>query len=206
MVDIMSAKTRVLDAYESILISEGERAATMDAVAARAEVSKGGLLYHFKDKNALADGLIERLLDYAAEDRQIMRSSPEGPSRYYVRSSAFYLNDDSSQGAPIDRTFIAVLSLGQEAQPKAREAMRRIHADWYEIILGEVGDPVIASAILLMGDGLYYNAAMAGGGLDSEGAPVVDSLRESAPGAASIMSPDGLEDLLAFVDRMKGKA
>ncbi|WP_053090014.1 TetR/AcrR family transcriptional regulator [Kocuria sp. HSID16901] len=202
----MSAKNRIVDAYESILISEGERAATMDAVAARAEVSKGGLLYHFKDKNALADGLIERLLEYAAEDCELMRSSGEGASRYYVRSSAFYLNDDSSQGAPIDRTFIAVLSLGQEAQPKAREAMRRIHADWYEIILEEVGNPVTASAILLMGDGLYYNAAMAGGGVDSEGMPVVDGLRDSAPGSASIMSPDGLEDLLALVDRIKGGA
>ncbi len=201
MVDIMSAKSRVLDAYESILISEGERAATMDAVAARAEVSKGGLLYHFKDKNSLADGLIERLLEYAADDNAAMRASPEGPSRYYVRSSAFYLGNESSHGAPIDRTFVAVLSLGQEAQPKAREAMSRIHSDWYNIILEEVGEPVIASAILLIGDGLYYNAALAGGSVDGVLAPAP----ETALGV-SLVSSRGLEDLLEVVDRLKGNA
>lgn len=198
MVEIMSAKSRVLDAYESILISEGERAATMDAVAARAEVSKGGLLYHFKDKNSLADGLIDRLLEYAAADNEAMRTSSEGPSRYYVRSSAFYLGEASSQGAPIDRTYIAVLSLGQDAQPRAREAMSRVHEDWYNIILEEVGDPALASTILLIGDGLYYNAALAGGAVEG----VVTPDAETALGAAMVSSR-GLEDVLDIVDRLR---
>ncbi|MUN55300.1 TetR family transcriptional regulator [Kocuria koreensis] len=200
MVEVMSAKSRVLDAYESILIAEGERAATMDAVAARADVSKGGLLYHFKDKTSLAEGLIERLLEYAAEDNAAMRASPEGPSRYYVRTSAFYLDQESGQAAAIDRTFVAVLSLGQDAQPKAREAMSRIHADWYDIILEEVGQPAIASAILLIGDGLYYNAALAGGGVEG----VLDAIPEGTNFGISTVSPQGLEDLLEIVDALKG--
>jgi len=59
----MSARDRILDTLEAILISEGERAATLDAVAARAEVSKGGLLYHFPNREALITGLLERLED-----------------------------------------------------------------------------------------------------------------------------------------------
>ncbi|MES2867584.1 MAG: TetR family transcriptional regulator, partial [Actinomycetota bacterium] len=55
------ARERVLDAFEEILISSGERTATLDATAKAAAVSKGGLLYHFASKDDLADGMIERL-------------------------------------------------------------------------------------------------------------------------------------------------
>jgi AcrR family transcriptional regulator len=51
----------VLDAFERLLIDEGERAATMDAAARAAGVSKGGLLYHFASKDALEGALIDRL-------------------------------------------------------------------------------------------------------------------------------------------------
>ncbi|WP_337479241.1 TetR family transcriptional regulator [Microbacterium yannicii] len=44
------AREKVLDAFERILIDEGERAATMDAAARAAGVSKGGLLYHFASR------------------------------------------------------------------------------------------------------------------------------------------------------------
>lgn len=56
----MSSREKILDAYEALLIEEGERAASMNAIASRAGVSKGGLLYHFPDKSALIDGLLER--------------------------------------------------------------------------------------------------------------------------------------------------
>ena len=51
------AREKVLDAFEAILIEEGERSATMDATARSAGVSKGGLLYHFGSKDALESGL-----------------------------------------------------------------------------------------------------------------------------------------------------
>ena len=55
------AREKVLDAFESLLIAEGERAATMDAIARAAGVSKGGLLYHFASKEALEAALLIRL-------------------------------------------------------------------------------------------------------------------------------------------------
>ncbi len=56
-----SARDRILLAFENLLINEGERSATLDAVAAAAGVSKGGLLYHFKSRDALTSGLIQKL-------------------------------------------------------------------------------------------------------------------------------------------------
>src|SRR5699024_11458005 len=54
---------------------------------ARAGVSKGGLLYHFASKEALAEGLIARLDALVEEDLAAMREAADGPSRYYVRTS-----------------------------------------------------------------------------------------------------------------------
>ena len=39
-----NSREQILDAYEHLLVQAGERAATLDAVAAQAKVSKGGLL------------------------------------------------------------------------------------------------------------------------------------------------------------------
>jgi len=42
-----SNRARLLDAYEELLVSGVGATVTLDAVAAAAGVSKGGLLYHF---------------------------------------------------------------------------------------------------------------------------------------------------------------
>ncbi|MDO8381707.1 MAG: helix-turn-helix domain-containing protein, partial [Microbacterium sp.] len=62
------ARESVLDAFEAILIDDGERAATMDATSRAAGVSKGGLLYHFASKVALESGGIERLDALVTDD------------------------------------------------------------------------------------------------------------------------------------------
>ena len=75
------ARESVLDAFEAILIDDGERAATMDATARAAGVSKGGLLYHFGSKEALETGLLERLALLVDEDIAAMSSSTRVPRR-----------------------------------------------------------------------------------------------------------------------------
>ena len=175
----MSARDAVLDAYQAMLLEEGQRATTLEAVAARAGVSKGGLLYHFKSKEALAEGLIGRLDELMAQDLDAMRAAEDGPSRYYVRTSVW---TDSA----LDRTLVAVSQLAQEAHPAAREAMARARDAWLALIREEVPSEPIAHAILLIGDGLYFDAALTGGSLPREGAqiaakellPVVDHLLE----------------------------
>ena len=56
-----STRDRLIDAFETLLVTAGSRAATLDAVAAEAEVSKGGLLYHFHSKDELVEGMLTRL-------------------------------------------------------------------------------------------------------------------------------------------------
>lgn len=149
----MSAREDLLDALEQILIDEGERAATLDAVAAGAGVSKGGLLYHFGSKQALVEGLAERMRDRAGQDMQDMAAAADGPSAYYVRSSVF-------QDTPFDRTLVAATRLSSGEGAAVNSAFADIRGDWLELIRQEVGDEATAEAIMLIGDGLYYNAVL----------------------------------------------
>ncbi|BAS14019.1 hypothetical protein AHiyo8_23220 [Arthrobacter sp. Hiyo8] len=71
------ARDAVLDAFEALLIEVGERAATLDAVAKRAGVSKGGLLYHFPNKEAMISSLLERMDGLAALDIAAMKAAPK---------------------------------------------------------------------------------------------------------------------------------
>ncbi|NJK75275.1 MAG: helix-turn-helix transcriptional regulator [Microcoleus sp. SU_5_6] len=52
----------LLRAAAQVILDRGVEALTLDAVARQAEVSKGGLLYHFPNKNALVVGLGEQLI------------------------------------------------------------------------------------------------------------------------------------------------
>ena len=75
-----NSREHILDTYVDLLIRSGERAATLDAVATAAKVSKGGLLYHFSSKKALLEALAERTLTLAEEDFAAMKQAPEGAS------------------------------------------------------------------------------------------------------------------------------
>ncbi len=150
-----AARSKILDAFVRILIEQGERAATLEAVASAAGVSKGGLLYHFASKEALVEGLIAYLDELAAADAAVMATAPEGPAAYYVRTSNY-------EDTLLDRAIIATMRLSQGANARAQGALRGIHARWMDALSEEIPNRNVARAVMLMGDGLYYNAAMSG--------------------------------------------
>jgi len=149
-----STRDRLLDAVEQLLGEAGPRAATLDAVAAAAGVSKGGLLYHFGTKDALVEGLLERLRTLAAEDLARMRSAPEGAARYYVRTSVVASSD------PLQRATIAALRLVQDADRRAVAAFTEVSEAWRVAIEEELGDRALSRVVQLVGDGLWMSASM----------------------------------------------
>jgi AcrR family transcriptional regulator len=80
-----NARERIIDAAEQVVIERGARHLTFDAVALKAVVSRGGLLYHFPDKEALLKGMLDRLLERAKESRAKKRAElAEGTEREIV--------------------------------------------------------------------------------------------------------------------------
>lgn len=152
------ARDRVLDAFERILIEEGERAATMDATAKAAGVSKGGLLYHFGTKEALEAGLVERLIRLVDADVAAMSAAPEGPIAYFLRSSAM-------ENDPLDRAILAASRLAQGGGPAAGEALRGIRDRWADALRDHTRDETALDLVMLVSDGLYFNNALSGGAI-----------------------------------------
>jgi AcrR family transcriptional regulator len=172
------AREKVLDAFAAILIDEGERAATMDATARAAGVSKGGLLYHFGTKEALEAALIERLETLAQEDVEQIKSAPDGPVAGFLRSSI-------NTGSVLDTAIVAVSRLAQGGSGPAVAALRRVRDLWEDALRPSTTDETALQLVMLVSDGLYFNNALAVG--------------SSVPGP----TPSGpeLEALIALVRR-----
>ncbi|GAA5100121.1 TetR/AcrR family transcriptional regulator [Microbacterium yannicii] len=152
------AREKVLDAFEQILIEEGERAATMDATAKAAGVSKGGLLYHFGTKESLESAIIDRLRTLVADDVAVMAAAPEGPIAYFLRTSVM-AND------PIDRAILATSRLAQGGDAVASDALRDVREQWAAALRPHTKDAVALDLVMLVSDGLYFNNALAGGSI-----------------------------------------
>ena len=147
------AREKVLDAFEAILIDEGERAAPLEAPAKTAGVSKGGLLYHFRSKDDLEAGLLERLDHLTTLDLERMRTADEGPVAYYVRTSV--MEDDA-----LDRALIATTRLAQGGSTAASDMLRETRRRWAETIRPHVRDTASLDLVMLVSDGLYFNNSL----------------------------------------------
>jgi len=143
-----SARERLLDAAVAVVRREGAQALTLDAVAAEAGVSKGGLLYHFRSKRDLLDALVERWLDgwQAEVDAD---ESGDGFVAAFVRASHL---GGAGQAERADETALLAALVGQ---PEVLAAARDRYAVWQDRVEREGGDPVDATVARLAADGLW---------------------------------------------------
>jgi len=152
-----NSSEHILDTYVDLLIHTGERAATLDAVATAAKVSKGGLLYHFSSKKALLEALAERT------------------------------NSSTPDNTPFDRALIALSRLAQNNNELAQQTMSRVQDGWHALVLAELGDEQIARTVLLLGDGMYYNAAFGGDSASPQRAAAIAADRAALERALQVL-------------------
>ncbi|MBC7632168.1 MAG: TetR/AcrR family transcriptional regulator [Flavobacterium sp.] len=145
-----STHDRLLDAFETLLVTAGSRAATLDAVAAMAEVSKGGLLYHFHSKDELVEAMLTRLREQGAADAAKMRTASNGPVEFYLATSM-------NTGSAFDRALIAAARIAQENDSRASAALADLREGWIAVLREHLGDESLARTIQLIGDGLYFD-------------------------------------------------
>src|ERR1700712_4003946 len=83
-------RQQLLEVAARLASEHGMAAVTLDAVSGASGVSKGGLLHHFPNKNALLEGLLDSLLDQLdAAIEEGMRSDPLPHGRFtrgYLRA------------------------------------------------------------------------------------------------------------------------
>jgi AcrR family transcriptional regulator len=160
-----SNRDAILTAYEQVLAEHGERAATLDAAAKAAGVSKGGLLYHFATKEELVDAVIDRLTVVAREHNDRIAAHPAGVIDAFLR-------DAVQTGDPFDLSLTAVHALHRSGRyPQAQPALDAVVEGWTQLLIESTGDPVLGRLVAVLGDGLYFGAALSDGDGDGIATP-----------------------------------
>jgi AcrR family transcriptional regulator len=144
-----ATRERLLDAAVAVVRRDGAQSLTLDAVAAQAGVSKGGLLYHFKSKRQLLDGMVDRWL--AEWQEEIDRDS--GGSGFltgYVHAT--HLGGAGPEEREAEFGLIAALI----ADPEVLQVVRDRYDAWQARVVEKADDPVEATVVRLATDGLWF--------------------------------------------------
>ena len=94
------ARDRILNAAEERLLSGGPGGLVLDAIAADAGGSKGGLLYHFANKEALVAGLCARMLEGFDRELAALREADDGGTGAAAR--AYLASTITDEGQPAE--------------------------------------------------------------------------------------------------------
>jgi AcrR family transcriptional regulator len=141
----------IVDAAEDVAIESGASHMTLDAVAAKAGVSKGGLLHHFPSKIALLEAMIKHRIQIHQEaQNKIIEVMPKGPSRELKG----YILAAVNRNRDHDR-LCASLSAAMAHNPKLNEPVRKVVRETYTGFASSKMPFEKAAVIALAADGLW---------------------------------------------------
>jgi len=151
------SRGKLLTAAENVILAKGISSLTLEAVAAEAGISKGGLLYHFASKEALIVGLVEKLVgEITADLEEAYAAEPEGPGR---AARAMIAESASRTGHAREQRrerIGAALLAAAGSNPELLEPMQQAFATWMK----ELGDdglpPGVAMVVAAALDGFTF--------------------------------------------------
>jgi AcrR family transcriptional regulator len=154
--EAMQTRESVLNAAAKIISDSGMNAFTIDAVAREAGVTKGGVLHHFPSKEALIDGLIERVTE-VFNSRLLQELAEEAlgqPGRWlraYIRTIFSVQQEDIN--------LIPALAAAVVADDRTIEHIRRGMQQSQQAAVQDGLDPTTATIIRLAADGAVFTRA-----------------------------------------------
>ena len=165
----MSTREQIIDAALSVVRNQGVAALTVDEAARLAGISKGGVLYHFKSKEALIQGMVARLASQCESLQQAHYDQlAPGPNRWARALVETSFDPAAPTTDPAGCALLAAIatnpSLIQPLEGTIDTAFRRLTAD-YE-------DPSMAVLVALAMDGLWLHRLV--------NSPVMDETRRLA--------------------------
>ncbi|PTL79240.1 TetR/AcrR family transcriptional regulator [Vitiosangium sp. GDMCC 1.1324] len=148
-----SRREALLEAAARIVRRDGYEALSLDAVAAEAGLSKGGLLYHFPSKEALVAALVEQLVEsFETAHADAAAAGPPGPgawSRAYVRATL----DRPGEEDAVSVAILAAVAMN----PALLQPLRQRYSAWNEALRRDGLPGVDAWVVRLAVDGLWLS-------------------------------------------------
>jgi AcrR family transcriptional regulator len=146
-----TCKQAVLDAAEAVVAESGAARLTLDAVAARAGISKGGLIYHFHSKNDLLRAMIDRHIQgYIAMRDQLLETLPPGPTRAIQAEIQTGQRVAAERNRRVSASLLAVVA----NQPELLEPVRGLYRERFARLAEQPEIYESAAILSLAADGL----------------------------------------------------
>ncbi len=150
-----SSDTRdsILSAAANIVLELGAARLTLDAVAKRAGVSKGGVLYHFPSKDDLIKGMVEHMAQGLTERIRKEYEQDDFGTNQGRWLRALTRANFSSQDLELSAGLTAAVLLN----PDLLEPNRLAYKARQTLIEQDGVDVVLANIIRLVGDGIWFS-------------------------------------------------
>ncbi len=149
-----NTKGRIIAAAEEVVLRDGVARLTLEATAAEAGLSKGGVLYHFPTRDALVLGMVGKIIDEFDHDIEAEMAAQDGPGRFtraYIRATM-----NPAIPAPDHQDRLGAALIAAAAAEPALLAPLQAAADRWQGRLEDDGlDPVTATVLRLASDGLW---------------------------------------------------
>jgi len=145
-----SCRTQILEAAESVVADAGAAHLTLDAVAERAGVSKGGLLYHFPSKETLLEAMISHLIQRHEERLAVELAHAPPAGRSVLETEIIAGLEKKSSDHRVGSALLAAAA----NDPNLMAPVRRFYAQRYGRFAGESAADQEKTALLLAVDGL----------------------------------------------------
>ncbi|SDZ85303.1 TetR/AcrR family transcriptional regulator [Microbulbifer marinus] len=163
-------KEAIIRAAEEVVREKGARKLTLDAVAAQCGLSKGGLLHHFRTKQALLQAMLESSIaceselaaEYAAKG-----GDSGGPLASRIHSMFALMEDEET----LPRALIAAVA----EDPALLEPIKAKEAKIRDELGGKCSDPDLALLLLFATRGLFLGRVL---GVMEPGDPIFERLRK----------------------------
>jgi AcrR family transcriptional regulator len=180
-----SRKDELLRAAASVVARSGPATLTLDAVAAEAGVSKGGVLYHFPTKEALILALIEAEIEAFEKlvEKEVSADgrAPGAFARAYVRATVAGIAGNGDSGF----CGVAAAFANDEA---ILGRYREQTAAWRARFLSDGLQPGKAEAIRIAADGLWYASVIGAALPGAEGLIALEAELLALAGAGKRMA------------------
>lgn len=144
-------RQNLLTAAGHLAIEAGADQLTLDAVARRAGVSKGGLLYHFPTKNALLTAMIEESnATFADRVTEIENTLERGSGRWlHAFVTASFEDDELPPG------MLAAIVAHAAYRPQLLDPVRTQTQEWLEAATRDGADSETAQIVIAATNGAW---------------------------------------------------
>jgi len=149
----MSKKEELLLMAAEIIQNEGIQALSMDYLAQKADITKGGVLYHFESKGNLLLKMNQMVIDNFDEKVEKHQRGMTGNyqfTRAYALATLDYLNQDQ-------QSFLPAVFIVSYADEDSLDLWQHFSGQWNDSFLADMGDRAKIMKLRLLADGIWFH-------------------------------------------------